>query len=73
MRLNEEVAGSRLLFGVNRLGGVGVDLHPGKSGLVKDDGRHRPGRFQPVVRLLRNDSSVMDRLRGTGAIRPNAP
>ena len=36
MRLNEEVAGSRLLFGVNRLGGVGIDLRSEKSRLVKD-------------------------------------
>ena len=30
MRLNEKVAGSRLLFGVNRLGGVGIDLPSGE-------------------------------------------
>jgi len=70
MRLNEEVAGSRLLFGVNRLGGVGVDLHPEKSRLVKGTIDTVLADFNRVVRLLRNDSSVMDRLRGTGAIGP---
>jgi Ni,Fe-hydrogenase III large subunit/Ni,Fe-hydrogenase III component G len=71
MRLNEEVAGSRLLFGVNRLGGVGVDLPAGKLQLVKDTIEAVLDDFNRVVKLLRSDSSVMDRLRGTGAIGPN--
>ncbi|MDA4134922.1 MAG: NADH-quinone oxidoreductase subunit C, partial [Thaumarchaeota archaeon] len=71
MRLNEEVAGSRLLFGVNRLGGVGIDLPPEKSRLVKATADTVLADFDRVVRLLRNDSSVMDRLRGTGAVGPN--
>jgi Ni,Fe-hydrogenase III large subunit len=71
MRLNEEVAGSRLLFGVNRLGGVGVDLPSEKSRLVKNTIDIVLEDFNRLVRLLRNDSSVMDRLRGTGAIGPN--
>ena len=71
MRLNEEVAGSRLLFGVNRLGGVGIDLPSEKSRLVKDTTDTVLADFNRVVGLLRNDSSVMDRLRGTGIIRPN--
>jgi Ni,Fe-hydrogenase III large subunit len=70
MRLNEEVAGSRLLFGVNRLGGVGVDLPPEKSRLVKATADTVLADFDRVVKLLRNDSSVMDRLRGTGAVGP---
>ena len=71
MRLNEEVAGSRLLFGVNRLGGVGVDLNSAKSQLVKSTIDGVLDDFNRMVRLLRRDSSVMDRLRGTGAIGPN--
>jgi Ni,Fe-hydrogenase III large subunit/Ni,Fe-hydrogenase III component G len=68
MRLNEVVAGSRLLFGVNRLGGVGVDLNEEKSGLVSDTVDKVLTDFQRIVSVLRNDSSVMDRLRGTGVI-----
>jgi Ni,Fe-hydrogenase III large subunit/Ni,Fe-hydrogenase III component G len=71
MRLNEEVAGSRLLFGVNRLGGVGIDLPTEKSTLVKDTAGSVLDDFNRIVKLLRNDSSVMDRLRGTGAIGPD--
>lgn len=68
MRLNEKVAGSRLLFGVNRLCGVGIDLPPEKSLLVKGTLDSVLEDFRRVVKLLENDSSVMDRLRGTGAI-----
>ena len=71
MRLNEEVAGSRLLFGVNRVGGVGIDLPPDKSRLVKDTIDGVLDDFNRMVKLLKRDSSVMDRLRGTGAIGPN--
>ena len=71
MRLNEEVAGSRLLFGVNRLGGVGIDLNSDKSQLVKSTTDGVLDDFNRMVKLLRRDSSVMDRLRGTGAIGPN--
>jgi Ni,Fe-hydrogenase III large subunit/Ni,Fe-hydrogenase III component G len=68
MRLNEEVAGSRLLFGVNRLGGVGVDLSEEKSVRLLGVTDEVLGDFKRVVSVLRSDSSVMDRLRGTGAI-----
>jgi len=71
MRLNEEVAGSRLLFGVNRLGGVGIDLQPEKAQLVKSTANNVLEDFSRIVKLLKNDSSVMDRLRGTGVIPPN--
>jgi len=39
MRLNEEVAGSRLLFGVNRLGGVRVDIGPSLDSSRRPSGR----------------------------------
>jgi Ni,Fe-hydrogenase III large subunit/Ni,Fe-hydrogenase III component G len=71
MRLNEEVAGSRLLFGVNRLGGVGIDMPSEKSRLVKSTADTVVDDFKRIVKLLKNDSSVMDRLRGTGVIGPN--
>jgi Ni,Fe-hydrogenase III large subunit/Ni,Fe-hydrogenase III component G len=71
MRLNETVAGSRLLFGVNRIGGVGVDLPEEKSRQVIDTTGSVVEDFNKVVDLLRNESSVMDRLSGTGAIALN--
>jgi len=70
MRLNEEVSGSRLLFGVNRLGGVGVDLNEEKPGRVLGAVGAMLADFTRVVSMLKGDSSVMDRLRGTGVISP---
>ncbi len=69
MRLNEEVAGSRLLFGVNRIGGVRVDIRS-KSRLVAETVRDVLGDFEKVIGILRGESSVMDRLSGTGAVTP---
>jgi Ni,Fe-hydrogenase III large subunit len=68
MRLNEEISGSRLLFGVNRIGGVGIDLPPEKVELILRTIQRVKLDFDSVVEVLRNDSSVVDRLRGTGAI-----
>lgn len=67
MRLNEQVAGSRLLFGVNRIGGVGVDLKDNAE-LVTGTTDSVLQDFNRVVSALRAKSSVMDRLRNTGAI-----
>lgn len=67
MRLNEQVAGSRLLFGVNRIGGVGIDLKD-KSELVTSTVNLVLQDFNRVVSALRGKSSVVDRLRNTGTI-----
>jgi len=69
MRLNEEVAGSRLLFGVNRIGGTRVDIGQ-TSALVSQTVRSVLADSQRVIQALRNESSVMDRFSGTGAISP---
>ncbi len=68
MRLNEEISGSRLLFGVNRIGGVGIDLPPEKVDLILRTIQKVKLDFDSVIEVLRNDSSVVDRLRGTGVI-----
>ncbi len=72
MRLNEEVAGSRLLFGVNRIGGVGIDLPDDKTRRFADTLSAVLDDFNKVVEALRNVSSVMDRLSGTGAVATNS-
>lgn len=69
MRLNEEVSGSRVLFGVNRIGGVRVDIGP-KSELVAETVRGVFADFGQVIEMLRRESSVMDRFSGTGAVAP---
>jgi Ni,Fe-hydrogenase III large subunit/Ni,Fe-hydrogenase III component G len=68
MQLNEQVTGSRLLFGVNRIGGVGIDLAGDRPRLLADATSHVLKDFESVVSMLKNKSSVVDRLRNTGII-----
>lgn len=68
MQLNEQVAGSRLLFGVNRIGGVGIDLTDDKLQLVVNTTNIVLEDFERVISALKDKSSVMDRLRNTGMI-----
>lgn len=67
MQLNEQVVGSRLLFGVNRIGGVGIDLKD-KAALVRKTTSLVLDDIKRMVSMLKNKSSVMDRLRNTGII-----
>jgi Ni,Fe-hydrogenase III large subunit len=67
MQLNGQVTGSRLLFGINRVGGVGVDLENKAQAIIKTTNQVLED-FKRVISMLRNKSSVMDRLRNTGII-----
>ncbi|WP_158385462.1 NADH-quinone oxidoreductase subunit C [Candidatus Nitrososphaera evergladensis] len=68
MQLNEYVSGSRLLFGVNRIGGVGIDLMDDKLKHVVNTTNLLSEDFQRVISMLKDKSSVMDRMRNTGII-----
>lgn len=68
MRLNELITGSRLLFGVNRIGGVGIDLTQDKSQLIVNTTTRVLQDFNRLISMLKSKSSVMDRLRNTGII-----
>ncbi len=68
MRLNEEVAGSRLLFGVNRIGGVNVDFTGQLARRVVEEMSQVRADFEKVLSVLKSESSVMDRLSGTGRV-----
>jgi Ni,Fe-hydrogenase III large subunit/Ni,Fe-hydrogenase III component G len=68
MQLNSEISGSRLLFGVNRIGGVGIDLDDTKLAMIKNTTRIVREDFERIVSMLRAKSSVTDRLRNTGIV-----
>jgi Ni,Fe-hydrogenase III large subunit/Ni,Fe-hydrogenase III component G len=68
MQLNEQVTGNRLLFGVNRVGGVGIDLGADKVQRITSTTKQALQDFERVISMLRNDSSVMDRLMNAGTI-----
>ncbi len=71
MRINEKLSGSRLLFGINRIGGVKADIKPLTLLLILDEATHIRQDFDSLVKLLQNTSSFKDRLKGTGIILSN--
>ncbi len=68
MRLNESLSGSRILFGVNRIGGVRCDITDENKKLILETLREISDDFDKIIMLLKSKSSFMDRLRGTGTI-----
>jgi len=68
MRLNESLSGSRILFGVNRIGGVRCDITDENKKLILETLSEISDDFDKVIILLKSKSSFMDRLRGTGVI-----
>lgn len=68
MRLNESLSGSRILFGVNRIGGVRCDITDENKKLILETLDEISDDFAKIIVLLKSKSSFMDRLRGTGAI-----
>ncbi len=68
MRLNESVSGSRILFGVNRIGGVRCDVTDENKKLILDTLSEISNDFDKIITLLKSKSSFMDRLRGTGLV-----
>jgi Ni,Fe-hydrogenase III large subunit len=72
MHLNSEISGSRLLFGVNRIGGVGIDLDAEKLAMIMNTTKIVQEDFERIISMLRAKSSVIDRLRNTGIISKKA-
>lgn len=68
MRINEKLSGSRLLFGINKIGGVNIDLKSEILILIDNELSLILQDFESLIELLHNTSSFMDRLRGTGSI-----
>jgi Ni,Fe-hydrogenase III large subunit/Ni,Fe-hydrogenase III component G len=69
MQLNEKLSGSRILFGVNQIGGVKTDITDktliGIHSVLDDAFQN----FEKILDHLKSNSSVMDRLRNTGIIK----
>ncbi|MDE1843221.1 MAG: NADH-quinone oxidoreductase subunit C [Thaumarchaeota archaeon] len=68
MRLNESLSGSRILFGVNRIGGVRCDITDENKKLIIETINQVADDFDKIITLLKSKSSFMDRLRSTGTI-----
>ncbi|MFI5416683.1 MAG: NADH-quinone oxidoreductase subunit C [Nitrososphaerales archaeon] len=68
MNLNEKTSGSRLLFGVNRVGGVKIDLTDVHKKMITSETDYLENEFYKVFEFLRKKSSFIDRLKNTGTI-----
>lgn len=68
MQLNEKLSGSRILFGVNQIGGVKMDISEAMLFEIHDTLHDDFKNFEKVLDALKSNSSVMDRLRSTGII-----
>lgn len=68
MRINERLSGSRLLFGINRIGGVKIDIKSEILTFMLDETTNILNEFDILVKLLYNTSSFMNRVRGTGIV-----
>jgi len=68
MQLNESLSGSRILFGVNRIGGVKCSISENKKKLIVERIDEVLSDFDKVIGMLKSKSSFMDRLKDTGII-----
>ncbi|MFQ5496649.1 MAG: NADH-quinone oxidoreductase subunit C [Nitrosopumilus sp.] len=69
MQLNEKLSGSRLLFGVNQVGGVKIDLPDSSLPEIQSILDHIFQNFEKILKHSLSNSSVIDRLRNTGIIK----
>lgn len=69
MQLNEMLSGNRILFGVNRIGGVNVDLSDETLDTIHSVLDRTYVDFENIFTHLQSNSSVMDRLRNVGIIK----
>lgn len=68
MHLNEELCGSRILFGVNRIGGARCEIEQANQKLLLERINGVLSDFDKVTGFLKSKASFMDRLKDTGKI-----
>ena len=68
MQINENLCGSRILFGVNRLGGVRCEIEQANKKMLLENIDGIFNDFEKVDALLKSKASFMDRLKDTGKI-----
>jgi len=68
MRLNESLSGSRILFGVNRIGGVRCDITEDAKKITTESIDSILHDFEKIITHLKSKSSVIDRLKNTGIL-----
>ena len=69
MRLQKEISGHRFLRGINRIGGVNVDLDSSKSKRIREVLEEVLKDFRNLVNLMINSAQIMDRYETTGVVK----
>lgn len=72
MQLNDQLTGSRFLRGVNRIGGVALDLADRQMARVTDELAAIEPDFSELDRILFANASLTDRLETTGILTERA-
>ena len=72
MQLNDQLTGSRFLRGVNRIGGVAIDLTDRQMAQVTDELAAIEPDFSELDRILFANASLTDRLETTGILSERA-
>ena len=70
LRLNEQLAGNRLLRGMAALGGVRFDWDTGQIDSLSRFLRELQPQFDSLVEMVQESSSTRDRLETTGILKP---
>ena len=70
LRLNEQLAGNRLLRGMSCLGGVRFDFNAEQCAAIQKLIQWLRPEFESLVELVRTSSSTRDRLETTGVLKP---
>ncbi|MBU6409711.1 MAG: NADH-quinone oxidoreductase subunit C [Verrucomicrobia bacterium] len=70
LRTNEQLTGNRLLRGMARLGGVGLDWDAARTSALSSLLAELPPEFESLVDMIENSSSTQDRLQRTGILTP---
>jgi Ni,Fe-hydrogenase III large subunit/Ni,Fe-hydrogenase III component G len=68
MRINERLTGSRFLRGVNVCGGVTKDIETDERKKLSEELAHIEKDFTEVINVAENSTSLLNRLKGTGAL-----
>jgi Ni,Fe-hydrogenase III large subunit len=68
MQLNDRLTGSRFLRGVNRIGGVAVDLTTGQLTEIVDELDRIEKDFSELESIIVSNASLTDRLETTGVL-----
>ena len=70
MQINERLSGNRFLRNINTIGGVAKDIAGKEAELLSSDLKKIGKDFSEIISIAENNTSLLNRLKGTGALSP---